>query len=258
MTLARSDAPPWRVAVTRDEPAERPLHAALEAAGFRPFPCPVMIEAPAPNRARLDAVARDLESYDWIICSSPRGVRALNAARGSPWPSRPRTAAVGSVTAAALIAAGTFAPVVADTFGAVALWTRLQPLEAWSEKRVLIVTVAGGRRELVDAIRGEGGTVDEVEAYAMVPRPPEDVRHDWALGRADALILASPSSVKHLLAAIGRPALDRLKAIVPIGHTTAAAIAAAGLHGDPPRQATFTAVVERLIALRTAEAHRIA
>jgi uroporphyrinogen-III synthase len=257
MTLARSGAP-WRIAVTRDEPAERPLQAALEAAAFRPFACPVMIEAPAPEPARLAAVARDLGSYDWIICSSARGVRAVSDARGSNWPSGPRTAAVGAVTAAAMIAAGTYAPVVADTFNARALWARLKPLVAWPQQRVLIVTVAGGRRELVDAVRAEGATVDEIEAYAMVPRPAEDIRREWAHGRPDALILASPSSVRHLLDAIGRPALDRLKAIVPIGQTTAAAISAAGLRGDPPGQATFTAVVERLIALRAAEHPRLA
>src|SRR5829696_6312621 len=99
--------PGWRVAVTRDEDADGPWQLALVEAGFEPIATPIAIEGPAPDSARVAAAARHLERYDWIICASARSVRAMTDARaGTPWPSDPRTAAVGPITAAAMRAAG--------------------------------------------------------------------------------------------------------------------------------------------------------
>ena len=102
------------------------MYAALERAAFVAVSCPVMIEAAAPDQQRLETAARQLHSYDMVICSSARSVRALVAARGSKWPSGPRVAAVGSVTATALVEAGAVDPLVAETFTARALWEKLQ------------------------------------------------------------------------------------------------------------------------------------
>ncbi len=42
-----------------------------------------------------------------------------------------------------------------------------------------------------------------------------------------------------------------LRVVVPIGPTTAAALAEHGIVAEPPAQATFPAVIARLVALRT-------
>ena len=117
MSDARAAAPPWRVAVTHDD-IDGSVFAALGRAGFAAASCPVLIEGPAPDQQRLETAARKLQTYDMVICSSARSVRALIQARGSKWPSGPRVAAVGSVTAAALVDAGATDPVVAETFTA--------------------------------------------------------------------------------------------------------------------------------------------
>ncbi|MEO7135594.1 MAG: uroporphyrinogen-III synthase, partial [Vicinamibacterales bacterium] len=83
-----SERTQWRVAVTHDD-IDRSVYAALERAAFVAVLCPVMIEAAAPDQQRLDTVARHLHSYDMVICSSARSVRALIDARGSKWPSGP-------------------------------------------------------------------------------------------------------------------------------------------------------------------------
>ena len=61
---------------------------------------------------------------------------------------------------------------------------------------------------------------------------------------------ACPSVTRRLVEVIGIAALRGLKAIVPIGHTTAAALWAAGIDAEPPATTTFEAVVDRLITLR--------
>lgn len=270
MSDVRAAAPHWRVAVTHDD-IDRSVHAALERAGFVALSCPVMIEAAAPDRPRLDQAARTLAGYDLVICSSARSVRALMTARvscgalakedRSKWPSGPRVAAVGSVTAAALIDAGAVDPVVAETFSAKALWEKLQTLGSWRGMDVLVATVEGGRRDLIDGLTAGGAKVTELEAYRMVPRRADDIRRDWKRARPHALMLGSAVTTHALVAAIGIAALQALRAVVPIGPTTAAALADHGLVVEPPLQAIYPAVIAKLVSLRAAacrdDAHRV-
>lgn len=239
----------WRVAVTHDD-IDGSVHAALERAGFLPVSCPVLEQGPPPDAKRLEAEARRLEFYDWVICSSARSVRALSAARGTAWPRRTRAAAVGSVTAAAMLAAGTTDPIVADTFTAAALWEKLKTHDLWRERKVLVATVAGGRRDLIDGLTDTGAVVTELEAYMMLPRLAPGIRANWADAHPDAVILGSAATAAHLIDAIGVDAISELRSIVPIGPTTAMALRERGIAAAPPPQATFSAVIERLIALR--------
>ena len=249
MSDARSAVPHWRVAVTHDD-IDRSVHAALERAAFVAVSCPVMIEAAAPDRQRLEAAAHKLAGYDMVICSSARSVRALVAARGSKWPSGPRVAAVGSVTASALVEAGAVDPVVADTFTARALWEKLQTLGSWRGMDVLVATVEGGRRDLIDGLIAAGAKVTELEAYRMVPRPGGDIRKDWKQARPKALILGSAATAHSLIEAIGIGSIRALSATVPIGPSTAAALSEHGIAADPPGQATYPAVIAKLVSLR--------
>ncbi|HEX8031281.1 MAG TPA: uroporphyrinogen-III synthase [Vicinamibacterales bacterium] len=250
-----SDAP-WRVAITREEDATGPWHLALEDAGFVPMSCPVAIEGPAPDPHRLAATAAHLADYDWVICSSARSVRALMEASATlpaeGWPRSTRYAAVGAVTAAAMAAAGASPPVVSGTGGAEDLWERLQPLETWPGRRVLVATVPGGRRELIEGLRSAGASVEEVECYTMRTRDASEIRRDWESAQPDAVLLASPSAARQVVAAVGVDTLRALKAVIPIGRTTAAALASVGIDAEPPAVATFEAIIERLITLRAA------
>jgi uroporphyrinogen-III synthase len=237
------------VAVTHDD-IDRSVHAALERAGFIAVSCPVMSEAAAPDPRQLESVARDLQRFGMVICSSVRSVRALVAARRSPWPRGPRVAAVGSVTAAALVDAGAVDPIVAETFTARALWEKLQTLGSWRGVDVLVATVEGGRRDLIDGLIASGAHVTELEAYRMVQRSAGEMRADWAGAHPDALILGSAATAHALVLAIGSDAICALRAVVPIGTTTAAALADYGIIAEPPKQATFPAVISKLVAAR--------
>ena len=240
---------PWRVAVTRDDKGEGSVSAALERVGFVPIAVAVLIEGPAPDQQRLHDLAARLDRFDWIICASVRAVRAISFARGSRWPPQPRTAAVGSVTAAAMRDAGSSEPIVADTFTANALVEKLEALDAWRDRTVLVTTVAGGRREVIDGLRARGANVTEIEPYTMAARPAGDIRHDWQIAAPDAVILGSAETARRLVDAVGLAPLRDLRAIVPIGPTTAAVLNGAGLHYQLPEQATFASAVTKLISV---------
>jgi uroporphyrinogen-III synthase len=238
-----------RVAVTRHDNGEHMVAAALKKAGFVPVAIPVYIEGPAPDIQLVRRSARELESFDWIICASARAVRAISNARGSQWPRQPRTAAVGAVTADAIREMGASDPIVAERFTGAALWDKLKALDTWQNRRVLVTTVAGGRRDLIDGLHAKGANVTELEAYTMRPRSLDDIRHDWASLRPDAVILGSAESARRLVDALGIATLRDLKAIVPIGPTTAEVLSVMGINAEPPATATFAGAVEKLKSL---------
>jgi uroporphyrinogen-III synthase len=243
------DVAPWRVAVTRDEDLDGPLSRALRDAGLEPVLCPVVEEHPPRDAAALGAAAARLEQYDWVLCSSVRAVTALMAARAKPWPRGVRAAAVGPRTAAALNAAGADPPpLVAGESGADALWRLLQGRETWRDRRVLVPAAPGGRRALIDGLRSAGARVDEVEAYRMLPRPPDLIAATWKALAPDAVVLASPFTAQTLVRSIGRSALTGLRAVAAVGPTTAAALTAHGIPCSVPPRAGFAEVARHLSA----------
>jgi uroporphyrinogen-III synthase len=248
---AHRAARPWRVAVTRDEPGDGPLSRALAAAGFVPGPCPVLVEQAPADPDALARAAASLERYAWVVCASARSVRALAAARNSPWPAGVRTAAVGARTARALADAGaTPEPLVAEDDGADALWTQLQHADAWPGRRVLVPTTPGGRRVLVDALVTAGALVDEVEAYRMAERPAASIAGAWAAAAPDAVVVASPRVAAVLGRAVGADALRQLRGVIAIGATTAAALEALGVTAVTPARADFGAAAQALAVVR--------
>lgn len=241
----------WRVLVTRDEAADGPLCRALESRGFDPVVCPVMRELPPEDPEPLERVAAGLDSYDWMICSSARAVRALFRHRAEHWPRGLRSAAVGAQTASALEAMGANPPpVVAAVAGAAPLWRHLEAMDAWPDRRVLVLTVADGRRELLDGLKAVGASVDEVVAYRMAPETLPTVAEKFERAHPDAAVFASPSAVEVLNAAVGSDALRGLRAVVAIGPTTGSALRGCGLEPLVPAQAGFDHAAAKLAEVR--------
>lgn len=238
---------PFRVAVTRDEPADGALNEALRRAGLEPVSCAVVREAPAPEPERLAHAARELETYDWLVVASARAVAALSAARsGEPFPVRLRTAAVGARTAAELVAHGAVAPLLAPREGAEPLLAVLREADDWAQRRVLLPRALEGGHELGIALRTLGARVDEVVAYRTVERPADEIRRAWSAASAHAVVVASPSAAHALVRAVGADALRRLDSVVAIGTTTAMALVSQGVEAMVPPRADFEAVAELL------------
>ncbi|MGQ0737395.1 MAG: uroporphyrinogen-III synthase [Acidobacteriota bacterium] len=243
---------PWRVCVTRDEPADGPLSAAPRTYRLQPVRCPVLVESPPENRQGLDDAARHLGGYDWVVCGSARSVRALTRARGDVWPPGVRMAAVGGSTAGAFTQAGAAPPpVTAAGDGAEALWSSLEHAAIWTQQRVVVPTTPGGRRVLIDRLREAGAIVDDVEAYRMTPRAPDAIARDWAAA-PDAVVIGSARVADVLVDVLGAGTLNALRRVVALGQTTAAALGRLGIPCQIPSRADFTEVARLLAARRTA------
>lgn len=236
-----------RVAVTRDEATDGPLGEALRRHGMLPVGCAVVAEAPPPDLAPLIGAASELERYDWLVVASVRAVTALMGARGHrPLPPGLRTAAVGPRSAAELVACGATSPITALSAGAGPLMLALSHADRWPGRRVLLPRAAEGRRDLGESLRRHGAQVDEVTAYRTVARPPDEIAAAWREGAPEAVVVASPSAARALVAAIGSDPLRRLEPVVAIGSTTAMALVALGIRAIVPERAEFEAVAELL------------
>jgi uroporphyrinogen-III synthase len=223
--------------VTRAEGPDGPVSTRLRARGAVPVLRPAVSFSFASHTSELAKATWELESYDWLMLTSSRAVRALAAihAFSSPRPEGLRVAVVGPGTAAELGTHGWEADVVPESGGAEVMATEVVPLLS-EGARVLFPASAAAGGDLVDALTSAGAQVNRVDAYAPAPspQPVAEWNADVVEGRIDALTFTSPSAVSALASALedllDPEVLDRLHHIPAAtqGPTTASAARDAG------------------------------
>lgn len=216
----------WRVLVTRPVEQAQDLADALAAAGATPVIYPTIALAPPDSWTTFDEAVEQIDSYAWLIVTSPSAVRfALDrspelAQHLSTAPT-PRVAAVGRQTARALGNRGISAALVPDDQRQEGLAAAFSFVPTGT--RLLFPQAAGGRELLRDVLTAQGCSVDVVPVYQTVPAaltaPPPPF---------DAATFASPSAVRAFATSPFRAALkDRVVCV--IGPTTEKAARALGI-----------------------------
>ena len=214
------------VVVTRDEGADGPLSSALFTRGARVVSYPtIAIQAPQ-DPAPLDEALADLSRYDWLVFTSAHAVEAActRPAWSQAWSrssTRPRVAAVGATTSAALARFGLAAVLAAQG----------RPRVLWPRSNI-------ARPELPEALRRAGASLTAPVAYRTVPEGAERAAAILRLleaGAIDAFAFMSPSSARNLAAALERGDLRMLSGrvvVASIGPTTTTALRALGAPPD--------------------------
>jgi uroporphyrinogen-III synthase len=187
-----------KVVVTRPRDQAGPLVHRLEELGHEVVECPLIEIEPLPGPV-------DVEGYDWVIVTSPKGARELVSRASS---GLPKVAAVGPGTAEMLRELGVepdFVPSVSSQDGLLAEFP--QPAG-----RVLFAAAEGARRGPIDQL-GADFVALYTTRLVRPARPPE----------GDLVVLASGSAAKSFAALrVNVPA-------VTIGPQTTRAAHAAGL-----------------------------
>ena len=245
----------WRVLVTR--PEAEPLARRLRARGADPVLVPTIGIVDLAPDGRLDAAAREIGAYGWIVVTSANGARALfrrlRALATLP-PEGPRWAAVGPATAAALEAEGVRVDRVPAAGTGVAVAGDLGDLAG---VRVLLPRARIASADLPAALGARGALVDDVPAYDTVIGP-ESSRGPLAaaIGAGlEAAVFTSGSTVQGFfrLAADPRRALATIPAAA-IGPSTARALADAGIEpaavAAEPSPAAIVDALERMAHAR--------
>jgi uroporphyrinogen-III synthase len=206
------------VVVTRTAEQSVGLADLLIAEGAAVVTVPLIIVVDAPDGgAALEAALARIDQYDWIVVTSPNAASRVARAIDARDARRPKVAAVGTATAALL-------PVV-DLVPARQRAAGLLDELPEGPGRVLLPHSAQAHATLADGLRERGWEVDEVDAYDVISRAPED-HERAAVAGADALVLASGTAARAWVEAFGprSPAL-----VVAIGPQTASAAAEVGL-----------------------------
>jgi uroporphyrinogen-III synthase len=230
----------------------------LAGLGAIPVAIPLIEIRPVAPGGPLDAAARAAREYDWIVVTSANGARALFTrmrGRGLAPPDRPRWAAVGPATAAALAAAGVQVTRIPESGTGAAIAGELGDLDG---RRVLLPRARIASADLPEALVARGARVDAVPAYDTVVGP-ESSREP--LARAldtglEAAIFTSGSTVEGFARLAGSPGSRLVNmTTVCIGPTTARALEQAGVRpSGVASDRTAEALVEALEEIAHARA----
>lgn len=190
--------------VTRATDQAGTLSAALAERGARVVELPVIaIADPADDGAALAAAATDVDSYDWVVVTSPNGARRVADRLDGTIPPGTRFAAIGPRTAVPLLAAGLTVDLIPGRAVAEGLLEEFPP-QPEQGGRILLARAEVARDALPDGLRAAGWDVDVVVAYRSVePDTDPDV---LAVARgADAVVFTAESTVRRYTDLAGGP-----------------------------------------------------
>ncbi len=256
-----------RVVITRSESQSATLSEALRAKGAEIVSLPLIRMAPPDDLAPLDAVLRNLSTFDWLIFTSqnavaavmdrftalrtgviPDGARDLSSVSGIP-PASLHVAAVGKSTAEATEAAGF---VVAHTGKGTAADLVYELADKLRGKRVFLPRSDRAAADLVAQLRDLGADITEVVVYRTITLDSVDQNKRESISEVDAIVFFSPSAVNAFLALVKSGVLASPRtdtAVGAIGPVTRGALLEAGLRCD--FEAQEPSVNEIVVALTT-------
>jgi uroporphyrinogen III methyltransferase/synthase len=254
-----------RIVVTRAREQAGQLSRQLKERGAEVLEIPtIKIQPPTGHQDLVDALL-ELNSYDWLVFTSPNGVstffeyffrrfhdmRDLGGAR---------LAAVGPATANKLKELHLQVDLMPDEALASKIAKAFAKFETIENLKICLLRAEVANRELPEALEALGAIVDDVACYQTVPETEDTTGAAASLlaNGADWVAFTSASTVEHFHARFDLPALlkkfPQLKTAT-IGPETSKALAALGLRPAlEAKQHTIDGLVEALAARKQAAA----
>lgn len=196
--------------------------------------------------ALRDAAAR-LDTYDWLVVTSPNGADCMvTALDGKSVPDSVAVAAIGPGTADRLGVHGVDVDFVPDRSVAESLVEQFPDPTVAGATRVLLAQAEVARPTVADGLRQAGWSVDVVAAYRTVDAVVSD--DDRArIAAADVVTFTSSSTVDRFVDLVG---IDHLpQTVVCIGPITAATARAHGIAVDvEAEEHTIDGLVDAVVA----------
>ncbi len=152
----------------------------------------------------LDKHIKQLHTFDWLIFTSPNGVRFFfEQLRLSGLDARAlskvKVAAIGKTTAAELIASGILADLVPDTESSAGLLEKFSSLDM-KNKKVLLPRAEVASSELPEGLTRLGAAVEVVAVYKTIEIEPADIDFDYI----DIILFTSGSVVRAFVKKFGK------------------------------------------------------
>ena len=219
------------VVVTRAREQVSGLRLRLEELGAE------VLELPAIEIAPIEITLPDLAAYEWLVFTSPNGVRAFfdDALEPAGLDARAlaglQVAAIGPGTAHALATRGVRADLIPERFVAESLLEAF-PSPSSPGARVLLARAEVARDVLPGGLAERGYAVDVLPVYRTNPATPDPALVARVVeGRFDAVTFTSSSTVDNFCALVD-PRPDPFPLVVSIGPVTSVTAAKRGLRVD--------------------------
>lgn len=251
-----------RIAITRTRQQNSELRAKLEHLGADVLELPLIKVDPVRPRDEIVDVFAELGSYDWIVFTSPNGVkgffdcffRAYDEIRNL---GMLRFACVGDATRAAIEAYRVKVECMPKVATADALADALIATDSLDSAKVVVITGNLNRDTLAKRLEEEGrAIVDRLQLYETTKTDlsAHPAAADFREGGADAVLFASSSAVtafRDQAAALQLETGARRPALGSIGPQTTETLTSAGLKPDfeaksPGIDALIDALVKHL------------
>ncbi len=248
-----------RMVVTRTREQAAELARRLQEHGAQVLEVPTIRLEPPTRREDLVDALLELNSYDWLVFTSPNGVSKFFEYFFKQFHDMRdiggvRIAAVGPATANRLKELHLQVDLMPDEALAVNIAEAFAGFESIENLRICLLRAEAANKELPQALEALGAIVDDVACYRTVPETEDPTGAAASLLEkgADWLTFTSASTVQHFHARFDLPALlgkfPQLKTAT-IGPETSKAIAALGLKPTlEAKQHTIDGLVEVLLA----------
>jgi len=241
-----------KVLVTRPKELISQMSEKLRRKGAEVLELPAVATVPIwPNPALAGCIS-SLSEYQWIVFTSPAGVRIFFDALAAEHRDvralgGVRVAAIGGGTAKALAERGIYADLVPEVYDGESLGEALAG-KCTGNERILIPRAAAGNQELVKALeKVRGVRVEDIPTYDTVYEKQDfiDERAEFENGSIDYAVFTSASTVRGFARAVEGLDYSTVSAVC-IGKQTQAAAAALGMKTYVAKQASMDSIVEVL------------
>lgn len=237
-----------KILVTRPRELVSVMSRKLREKGAEVLELPAICTVPIPDNALLQKAIKELNTYQWLVFTSPSGVRIFfDELRAEKKDIRAlaglQIAALGSGTAKVLESHGLYPELIPEIFDGEALGKALAEKLSGTEK-LLIPRAALGGRELIEELQKKGVVVDDIPTYDTLYETPGavDEKAEFDAGTVDYAVFTSASTVRGFEQAVKGIDFSKVKAVC-IGRQTKAAADALGMETYMAEKATMDSVV---------------
>ena len=237
-----------KILVTRPRELVSVMSRKLREKGAEVLELPAICTVPIPDNALRQKAIKELTTYQWLVFTSPSGVRIFfDELRAEKKDIRAlaglQIAALGSGTAKVLESHGLYPELIPEIFDGEALGKALAEKLSGTEK-LLIPRAALGGRELIEELQKKGVVVDDIPTYDTLYETPGavDEKAEFDAGTGDYAVFTSASTVRGFEQAVKGIDFSKVKAVC-IGRQTKAAADALGMETYMAEKATMDSVV---------------
>lgn len=239
----------WKVLVTRPRNRSSRTAELLREKGAEVLELPSIKTVPLKDQGPLHAALEKLETYQWMVFTSPTGVEVFfDELKKQKKDIRSlcgvRVAAIGQGTASALEQRGLLADLVPSVYDGDTLARELAEKLDGGE-RILIPRALKGNENIVPVLKEKGASVDDIGIYETVYESSRliDSGKELKAGNIDCVVFTSASTVKGFVESTKGADYSGLVAAC-IGKQTKAAADQFGMETYMSEKATISCLID--------------